>query len=214
MTVSYDTKPTQQYSTFQAAYDYFDAHLFGRELPPCMITLNRKPNCRGYFSPDRFKHRGQGQTTHEIALNPDVFSSCTDREILSTLVHEMVHLWQQEHGRPGKSTYHNQEWADRMKELGLQPTDTGEVGGKEVGHKMTHLIVDGGPFDALTQRLLAEGFSLDWQSAAPVAGAPKKKDRIKYTCPVCGTNLWAKPGVHVACVECDEEFQSDQPEPD
>jgi hypothetical protein len=37
-------------------------------------------------------------TAHELALNPDVFTGRSDELILSTLVHEMVHVWQETHG--------------------------------------------------------------------------------------------------------------------
>jgi hypothetical protein len=37
----------------------------------------------------------------KLALNPDQFTGCcTDEDILSTLAHEMAHVWQQTHGKP------------------------------------------------------------------------------------------------------------------
>jgi len=35
-----------------------------------------------------------GEETDEIALNPSTFRSRSTEETLSTLVHEMCHLWQ------------------------------------------------------------------------------------------------------------------------
>jgi predicted SprT family Zn-dependent metalloprotease len=58
---------------------------------------------------------------HELALNPDHFIGRSDEEICPTLVHEMVHVWQHQHGQPSARGYHNQEWAVKMKALGLQP---------------------------------------------------------------------------------------------
>jgi predicted SprT family Zn-dependent metalloprotease len=29
----------------------------------------------------------------ELAMNPDSFTGCSDEEILSTLAHEMAHVW-------------------------------------------------------------------------------------------------------------------------
>jgi hypothetical protein len=57
---------------------------------------------------------------------------------LSTLVHEMVHVWQQHCGTPSKRGYHNKEWATKMKSVGPQPSSTGMVGGKETGQRMSH----------------------------------------------------------------------------
>jgi hypothetical protein len=47
--------------------------LFNGSLPPCLITLNRHPNARGYFAAEHFGHREQPQRTDKIALNPDTF---------------------------------------------------------------------------------------------------------------------------------------------
>jgi hypothetical protein len=45
--------------------------------------------------------------------------------ILSTLVHEMVHVWQETYGNPSRRGYHNRQWAEKMREVGLQPSSTG-----------------------------------------------------------------------------------------
>lgn len=123
--------PTRQtYNVLEFAYEFFDRCLFNHTLPPCLITLNRHPAARGYFSPQRFNHRNTDQTSDEIALNPDTFIGRTDLEILSTLVHEQVHLWQHHFGQPSRNRYHNSEWATQMEALGLMPSDTGAPGGK------------------------------------------------------------------------------------
>ena len=65
-------------------------------------------------------------------MNPDHFGR-SDEEILSTLVHEMAHVWQQTHGRPPRRCYHDREWAAKMREIGLQPSTTGQPGGQKRG---------------------------------------------------------------------------------
>ena len=80
--------PTEQaYGEFQLAYDHYNQTLFNGILPPCLITLQRKANCMGYFSFKRFV-RQDGKTTDEIALNPEKQAGVTVIETLSTLVHE------------------------------------------------------------------------------------------------------------------------------
>ena len=103
-------------------------------------------------------------TAHELALNPDVFTGRSDELILSTLVHEMAHGWQQTHGTPPRRCYHDKEWAAKMKEIGLQPSTTGEPGGKETGQSVTHYLIPGGPFTRAYAKLAATGFQLNWQS--------------------------------------------------
>ena len=68
------TQPTPRtYSEFELAYVTFNHRLFDGELPPCLITLQREKRTYGYFSSNRFGNR-QGETTDEIALNPEFFA--------------------------------------------------------------------------------------------------------------------------------------------
>ena len=203
----------QQYREFQEAYDYFNAELWEGKLPQLLVTLQRKPRMMGHFAAERYQHRTEAEVIHEIALNPDCFVGQTDEQVLDTLVHEMAHVWQQTFGKPGRRGYHNKEWAVEMKRIGLYPSSTAAPGGKEVGEKMSDYIVDGGPFQVACRRLLAKGFRLDWQSHARLAGGdgiegeeggeePKPKGRIKFTCPQCELNAWAKPEATILCGSC------------
>jgi hypothetical protein len=107
----------------------------------------------------------------------------------------MAHAWQWHFGKPSRSGYHNKEWAAKMREIGLMPTDTGEPGGKQTGQRVTHYIVEGGPFALQWQKLEASGYTLDYQDrdedAARKARAEKLK--VRYTCPACEAHSWGKP---------------------
>src|SRR5262249_19532103 len=82
------------YENFDAAYDYFNKQLFGSRLPPCLITVRPHRGAFGYFSSERFGSRDGKEIHDEIALNIKTFQQRSPLEILSTLVHEMVHLEQ------------------------------------------------------------------------------------------------------------------------
>jgi predicted SprT family Zn-dependent metalloprotease len=200
-----------EYQAFQEAYDYFNAELFGGSLPHVLVTLQRHAKTRGYFSPERFSGRNEAKATaHELALNPDNFTGRTDESILSTLAHEMVHVWQQTHGTPPRRSYHDRQWAAKMKEIGLQPSTTGEPGGKETGQSVTHYIIRGGLYAQAYARLKAKGFQLHWQSApAGKQAKAKKASKTKYTCPACAQNAWAKPNALLICGNCYEEGEGD-----
>jgi SprT-like family len=129
--VSYDIRPMEaitpaQYRTLQEAYDFFNLELFGGGLPPVLVTLQRHANAKGYFAPERFTGRVDDAAAHELALNPDQFTGRTDDLILSTLVHEMAHVWQYSYGTPPRRSYHDRQWVAKMREIGLQPSSTGE----------------------------------------------------------------------------------------
>lgn len=200
-------KPVDTYGFLQQAYDYFNGELFGGKLPNCLITYQRKSRAKGYFCGDRYALLGHADVvTDEIALNPDIIGDRSAEETLSTLVHEMVHLWQHHFGDAPKTAYHNREWAAKMKEVGLQPTDTGLPGGKETGPKVTHMIVAGGLYQEAFRGLQAEALLFLSAPGNDARRAAKAASKTKYTCPECGMNAWAKPGAHVACGDCEVDL--------
>jgi hypothetical protein len=205
---SYERKADQrvaitpiEYSGLQEAYDHFNAALFEGALIDVFITYQRHAHSKGYFAPDRFSGRAVALGRHELALNPDAFVGRSDELIASTLVHEMVHCWQQQHGKPSSRGYHNREWAAKMKAVGLQPSNTGAAGGRETGQQMTHYVIPDGPFTKAFAKLAATGWKLNLESAhRPSPGRTNSK--TKFTCPSCGQNCWGKPDLAVACIRC------------
>ncbi|MCB9913279.1 MAG: SprT-like domain-containing protein [Planctomycetes bacterium] len=214
-------QPTpENYGAFQEAFDYFNRVLFAEQVPAVLFTMQRGTKFKGFFAPRRFRNV-DGQVIHELALNPDYFRRPA-REIASTLVHEMVHDWQDEHGKPGRNGYHNKEWATKMKAVGLLPTSTGKPGGKETGDKVTHVIMEGGAFDQAFDGLERQGFRFPWEPHQEidvgVDGAdvdqggegeakpkPNKSLRIKYRCG-CGEQAWGKPKLLLICGKCRGDF--------
>jgi SprT-like family len=198
-----------EYRTFQNAFDYFNEVLFSAVLPQVLITLQRRPRARGYFCADRFQSRGPvDRHVHEVALNPNYFRDRSDKEILSTLVHEMVHVWQKEFGRAGRGRYHNRQWAGKMRSIGLMPSTTGKPGGRVIGDSISHYVIAGAEFDAECDKFL-DRYGLVWESAtrgtvpAPKGGA--QQTRAKFSCPNCGLNAWAKPDAQLLCHRCSIE---------
>lgn len=199
--------PTKQiYAELVKAYDHFNKILFENKLPSCLITVQRTNNAYGFFSADRWQGV-KGTTTDEIALNPQHFNSRSTEEVLGTLVHEMVHLWQHHFGKPGRTSYHNKQWAQKMKLVGLTPSDTGKPGGKETGQHMTHYIPVDSIFKKTCLKLIKQGFKITWSERGFfVEGKTNKKNKEKYTCPSCGINAWAKYELKLICGTCSKEM--------
>jgi SprT-like family len=197
-----------EYSGLQAAYDHFNAVLFDGALVDVFITYQRHAHSRGHFSADRFAGRTAVGGKHELALNPDAFVGRSDEEITSTLVHEMVHVWQQQHGKAAARGYHNKQWAAKMKEIGLQPSNTGAVGGKETGQQMSHYIIRGGRFLSAFCGLAMRGWKLNLESAHRPGPDGGRKSKTKFTCSNCGQNVWGKPNAQVTCTPCGIEMHS------
>lgn len=230
--------PTSEaYDELQAAYLMINERLFHGILPLALITLQRKKHTYGYFSENRFVKR-TGETVDEIALNPSFFATRSISEVLSTLGHEMVHLWQFKFGKPGRGRYHNKEWAIKMEEIGLMPSNTGKEGGRKTGDQMTHYIIDGGAFNELCEVLLTKEFTISWldrfSELTPRQQRPSldpdvetqidtlginvdtdtgtKTNRAKYS-HICSdgkaSNLWGRHGFSLTCKICGSDYEEE-----
>jgi hypothetical protein len=204
---------TKTYKSLDDAFVFFNRRLFGGRLPACLITMQRSKSAYGYFAGGRFGSKDGKEITDEIALNPSHFHERSTEQSLSTLVHEMAHLEQHHFGKPSRSGYHNKEWADMMKAVGLIPSDTAAPGGKEVGQKVSHYIEAGGRFERACAELVKQGFDPLyvelWTEGGEKTRKTKAASKTRYTCPECLTNAWAKPDVHLVCGECDERMEAD-----
>jgi hypothetical protein len=208
-------RPTiQTYTSLTTAYDFFNRELFSGGLPPCLITVQRHKGAFGYFSGERFASVVDAkEITDEIALNPYHFATRKPDEVLSTLVHEMVHLWQHHFGERPRKGYHDRQWASKMREIGLIPTDTGEAGGKETGQGMMHLIEENGRFAAAVAKLQRAHPAILYHDRAGETDAGRKKkaaSKTKYTCPSCGLNAWAKPEAPLVCGACEKPMEAEE----
>lgn len=243
--------PTREfYDLLQRAYDFFNEHLFDGVLPPCLMTAQREKNTMGFFSANRWASPG-GTQAHEIALNPAYFAQHAVIEIFQTLVHEQCHLWQHEFGQhKSRRSYHNKEWAEKMRAVGLMPSHNGEVGGRSTGQRMSDYPLPDGVFLQACSDLVGGGFRIPWvdRHAAPKQAcqirthdesvaddsteaallftnvstlipdlvptaslhlAARTKQKMRYHCQGCHTNLWGKPGLDVICGRCHLPYQSE-----
>lgn len=195
------------YTSLNDAFAHFNKTLFKSSLPHCLITMQRHKGSRGYFSSNRFK--ANGRKVHEIAMNPMAFAGRTDKEILSTLVHEMVHLEQQTYGKPPGYAYHNAEWARFMEAIGLMPSVTGLPGAPKTGAQVTHYVIKAGKFDKEATGFLGKKKLALYQDVANPLAKVKAASKTKYTCEECELNAWAKPGANLMCGDCECSMTSE-----
>jgi predicted SprT family Zn-dependent metalloprotease len=89
---------------------------FKLDIPSVVLCIDRLAiNCLGHF---RMGHNGFG-LRGEIAINDRYLGSREPWQMLGTLLHELLHAWQQEHGTPSARNHHNREFRDKALELGL-----------------------------------------------------------------------------------------------
>jgi SprT-like family len=215
---AYDPKknsepPARTYASLDVAYDFFNRELFNDTLPRCLITMQRGRGYYGYFSGDRFVNvKDSSEITDEIALNPNHFQERTVGGVLSTLVHEMAHLWQHHLGEPGRGRYHNKEWAAKMVQIGLIPSSTGEPGGKQTGDRVSHYVQEGGRFERSCASYLAGDATVLFQDSH---GGERERERerlrkaaskTRYACG-CPQIAWAKAGARLICGNCNGRME-------
>ncbi len=220
----------ESYKEFQDAYEFYNEKLFSSELPDCIITYARIKSSYGYHAGQRWKNQDGGYTD-ELAINPTYVPQRTVEQTLSTLVHEMCHVWQDHFGTPGRGRYHNKEWAEKMKAVGLQPYNTKNPD-RETGDTVTHKIISGGIFEQYTKSLIEKKFSFSWverleteieaveftgeptgkATEGGISGSTKKSTggkRVKYSCPNQHYSVWGKAGIDPVCGQCNEYMTSE-----
>ncbi len=121
--------------------------------------------------------------------------------------------------------YHNKQWAEKMVNIGLVPTDTGQPGGKQTGQSITHLVAEGGAFetayDAMKKDLILPFVSIEYHAYTSAGTdeneeideeneekkkAAEKNKKVKYSCPGCEINVWGKPELNLHCNDCEQDL--------
>ncbi len=219
-----NNRPTSEQSVHLTnALEHFNHELFNGILPmhKVMAVFTRNPHIiGGYFSPDKWED-DDGNPVHEIAINSNIMLNQNPVEVFGIIVHELMHFWQWELGKPTRNGYHNKEWCLYAEEIGLECYDT--QGDRTVSSQNVHTKI---AKDGLTEAAIAEmeeGMYLPYTALpepdnTPVpqggGGGGRKKDddkprkkragtRSKYTCSFCGLNVWAKTGVMIQCLQPD-----------
>lgn len=230
------TPTTELYGALEKMFVTFNTELFAGKLPPVLFTTQRKNNVMGYYSPDRWEN-AKGERCSEIAINPNYVARSAMLEVMQTLVHEMVHAYQEMEGTPSRRSYHNKEWAEMMESRGLMPSDTGKPDGKKTGEKMGDYPIKGGEFLRVCESLAQGGAAVPWFDVhseqgvcvpahiealelppvliAPVSSAPsraskppvKSANKAKYGCSGCGVSVWGRSALVIVCGSCNKPFE-------
>ena len=137
-----------EYRAFQDAYDFFNAQLFAGSLPDVLDDVaapRRRPEAtfRRSVSPAAVEQTDGARTGDEPGqLSP---GAATRKYYRPSRM-----KWRMSGSRPTArrraAAIMTGEWAAKMKEIGLQPSTTGEPGGKETGQSVTHYIIPGGEY--------------------------------------------------------------------
>jgi hypothetical protein len=164
---------------------------FKLEIPELSLRVDRLHFRRlGHF---RYNHNGFG-LRGEVAINDRYLRHGEFWDVIGTLAHELLHAWQQAHGKPGKNNYHNKKFREKARDIGLIVDEAG------------HTTYDpDGLFFALLDR---HGVELP-DLPEPVAAAPRRRGTSKmklWTCD-CTKVRVAIADFQALCLHCNRIFK-------
>ena len=113
----------EQSSALTAMAEHFNAALLDNklDLSRIMFTWTRAHQVTGGFFASNKWEGEDGERVHELAINANVMRSMTLTELAGIMVHEMVHAYLWQEGRPGRPGYHTAEYCDMLRGFGLIP---------------------------------------------------------------------------------------------
>jgi predicted SprT family Zn-dependent metalloprotease len=188
--------------------DLMRAELFAGQVPEVVLSFDvTDRRTLGHY---HLRRNGLG-VRWALNLNP-IHLARPVFEVLATLLHELTHAWQHEHGTPSKPPHHNRDFRDRCEAFGI-PTDEG-------GHDLG--VRHGTPFEDYCRR---HGIGFPPAPGAPVAvdgnpsvpgpspllpvppAKPRGSKLRKWQCP-CGVNARvAIANFDVTCNRCNGRFR-------
>ena len=187
-------------------------HYYNGELPEPIISLKKTPSAYGHITVGKVWQAGQ-ESKYEINLSSATLSRPIE-ETAATLLHEMAHEYNLEHGikdTSNQGVYHNKNFKAVAEACDLL-----------VEHHTTYGWSKTSPSDALVEFCIdhdlreirlcrndleifrVSGTGATAGNAAKIVGGNKKYSTRKYICPCCGMSVRATRFVNVACLDCNE----------
>ena len=187
--------------------DRFSDRFFDREMPAIVLSFQRLDVriLAGYT----LKRNPQG-LLYEITFN----SKHLDRplwETLETLMHEYVHLWQQNYGQhPVSRNYHNSEFVGRCERIGLHPAIGSGVHLRPAAGAFAEFLKAYGvpePPPIEGTQLSPKGRPLDWWTTPEDRRRKRGRSTLaKWSCGCQNARVGAKD-FQACCLKCGHVFE-------
>ena len=188
---------------------------FGGKLEEPIITVQSTPRACGHVTVGKSWRKGQ-EHRHELNIGAGTLDRPIE-SIVSTLLHEMVHLWNLQTGVKDCSrggAYHNKRFKQAAEERDLIISYDGTIGWSitEPSDQLLEFIIEQGWCDIQMNRI-------EWQYIPTGAGADNKTGAVtptttgkpshtrKYQCPCCGNSVRATKQVNIMCIDCNMQMK-------
>lgn len=229
---------TELYAKIQLVIDELDKRFFSgakkEKIPQLVFAINNK--CRScvvaYVQADALYDKKTDTKLQYMGINPDYLDRSIG-EIVSTVCHELCHVYEHAYIHIPRGGYHDKQWAELMRDCGLEPKYLNSS-----KTAVTHTIIKDGAFEKFiaefTEKHGADFFNIVSYSTEVMkrtrkelgieddedddtprpdnADKPIKKynrNKIKYVCAGCGLKVWGKSGLSIRCNECDYDLEEE-----
>ena len=229
------------YGKVQTVIDELDKEFFSgkgkQKIPSVVFAINNR--CKScvvaYVQADALYDKSNDKKLQYMAINPDYLNRSLG-EIVSTICHELCHVYENAFIHIARGGYHDKQWAELMSDCGLTPVYLNKS-----KTAVTHKIAEGGVFEEFVKKFEEEhgkdffnivSYSSELQKRtrkelgiedgedddeprADNADKPIKKynrNKIKYVCPECQAKVWGKAGLNIYCSDCECSFEEEENE--
>ena len=184
---------------------YFDGKL---EEP--IITIQSTPRAYGHVTVAKSWRKGQ-ENRHELNIGAGTLDRPIEN-VVATLLHEMVHLWNMQKGVQDCSrggAYHNKRFRDAAIARDLDISYDTTIGWSitQPTENLCDFIIEQGWTDIMMSRnewsYTAKGTTGGEGNATPTTTGKTTHHR-KYVCPCCRNSVRATKAVNIMCVDCNE----------
>ena len=211
------TRTSRTAGYLEKIFRALNADWFGGELEEPVITIQSTPRAYGHVTVAKTWRR-KDEYRHELNIGAETLDRPIEN-VVATLMHEMVHLYNLAHGVQDCSRggiYHNRKFKEEAERRGLhiERHDT-------YGWTITE------PTDALMEYILEQGWSevmmnrgFSWTPPPSTGGKagnggtvtpPKAKSSTrKYQCPCCKNSVRATKAVNILCGDCMVQMVTEQ----
>jgi len=183
---------------------------FDGELETPIITIQSTPRAYGHITVGKVWGNAHGGKQYELNIGAGTLNRPVEN-IVSTMLHEMVHLYNMMHGIKDCSrgnTYHNKKFKEKAESVGLVIEYDSRIGWSitSPSEELIEYIIQQEWTDILINRNENLRISVGGKSGSSGSDdfVKKPSSTRKYQCPNCGMSVRATKVVHIMCVDCME----------
>lgn len=211
-----ETTITTNIQKLEMLFDIFNKKFFDDFLEKPIIAfipnIGNRNYAYGWCTIKKiWKDKDNGETYYEIAICPE-FMDRDIKEISSTLLHEMTHLYNLQRGIQDCSRgnqYHNKKFKIEAEKRGLEISYDKKIGWSLTKlSKSTAIFIDN-EIDIKMIPLCRGGKYFNTEDDSDDIEEEKKKTSWKYVCPNCNNSVRATKELYVICGDCNEDMEEE-----